>query len=81
MHADEVSTAFGQALMNAGFKGILPANKAREIVEQVTAKFAGYKFRITVDMSPIHYVGKPTGVNCARSTVKVEPLHPVPKNR
>lgn len=81
MHADEISVLFGQALINAGFKGIIPANRAREIVEQVTAQFADSKCRITVDMSPVHYVGKATEVNCARSSVKVEPLHPVPKGR
>ena len=74
MHPDQLSSAFAQALISKGFVGIIPATKARQIVEQVTEQFKEFKFKITVDMAPIHHVGKGAEVNCARSSVKVEPI-------
>jgi hypothetical protein len=75
MDAESVNKSVRQALTARGFTGVLPVNKAQTIIDEVTAHYVATAFKVTVEMSPIHNVGKPISCDCGRSVIRVEPRY------
>ena len=71
MDASELNQRVGQALIERGFQGTIDTGHARTIVNEVKNLFANDRYKIEIDLAPIHRVGKPTQVNCARSVIKI----------
>lgn len=73
MDADQVNKQVREALLEAGFKGTLPVTIGRRIINQVLADLNIQSHVVTVEMQPIHNVGKPITSNCNLAVIKVEP--------
>ena len=81
MDAEGLSKLISQLLIDAGFKGIIPAAKAQELVKMVTSSFSRTNFNIIVELAPIHNVGKAIQCDCSKSKIIVKPKQVSAKRR
>jgi hypothetical protein len=73
MDATELHKLVVQGLNNSGFMGIIPIARARDIVQGVTSSYKNTNFDITIELSPIHNVGKPMTCDCAKTKIIIKP--------
>jgi hypothetical protein len=75
-NADKINRKIRNALIDSGYRGIIPAPKARTIVKKVLAKLNIKTHKISIEPHPIHKVGSnEMYCNCDRSIIKVESLN------
>lgn len=74
MTSEDINNYVRRCLVVSGFSGTIDAAKARQIVDTVLAGINIKTHKITVDLSPVHVIGKPRMCNCNRSVIKVEIL-------
>jgi hypothetical protein len=79
--AVDMNRQVGQALIERGFQGIIDAGKARTIVSEVLQVLANDRYKIVIELAPIHRVGKPTQVDCVRSAIRISPKNATPQGR
>ena len=76
MDANDLNKKVSQRLIGYGFKGVISVNRAREIVERVKGEFirspSCKQFDISIELSPVHTVGKGIFCDCNRSTIRVQ---------
>lgn len=70
--ADAINTNVRNALLRAGFKGVLPSNKAKHIIKEILKEFCLQQYKIEVEMRVLH-CDKGICCDCDRSLIKVQP--------
>lgn len=77
MGADDINDYVRRCLILAGFKGIIPAAKAHQIIATVLKSIDIKSYAITVDPCAIHVLGKQLSsrmCDCNRSVIRVKLL-------
>jgi hypothetical protein len=74
--ADDINDYVRRRLINAGFKGIIPASKASQIISTVLKSLDMNlsAYNIVVEPAPIHVLGAAKMCDCNRSIIRVKLL-------
>lgn len=73
-NADQINKKIRVALVEAGYRGTIPASRARTITKKVLAELNIKSHKITIEPHPVHGVANEMHCDCDRSIIKVEPL-------